>query len=239
MCRPDASHAGDLVPRATAILSNGGRRRPARASISALARHCSSSVRPALFDVVDSRTPSARRRRGADVVDDRRGRTRRSRPARRIREAVRAAGTDGDRIERGQRALRRGVVPPDRFDDVADELEPDRLGLGRGIEDRRRRRARRTRRARRRDLPGRNPASARRSPSSCGAISKPGCSDSAFAARPAGSLSRGSSARADAMTRRRGAGRQAVKRPARAEATSRCGVNPRYGSTSCDGNGST
>ena len=62
-----------------------------------------------------------------------------------------ALRSDDDLIERRQRSLRRRVVAAHRFDDVADELEADRLRFGTPDRNRRRRRGRRTRRARRRD----------------------------------------------------------------------------------------
>ena len=43
-------------------------------------------------------------------------------------------GADDDLIERRERSLCGCVVASQRFDDVADELEADRLRLGRGIE---------------------------------------------------------------------------------------------------------
>ena len=76
-----------------------------------------------------------RRRGGADVVNDRRrpiecqGIIRRKR----IRQQL-PLRTDDDPIERLERALGGRVVPPDRFDDVADELEADRLNLARRVE---------------------------------------------------------------------------------------------------------
>ena len=87
--------------------------------------------------------------------------------------------------------------------------------------------------------PGENPALARRSPRSCGAISIPVLTVRPAAASRAGALRRGSSARADAMTMRTWPVASRCSARARAAATSRCSVRPRYGSTSCDGNGAT
>ena len=69
------------------------------------------------------------------VVDDRRGSIERGGIVGPIigRQEL-ALRRDGDLIERCQRSLRGGVVPADRLDDVADELEPDRLRLERRIE---------------------------------------------------------------------------------------------------------
>ncbi len=70
---------------------------------------------------------------GARVVDDGGGSI--------DRFAVGAGGfdqlalrADDDPIDRGERALGRGIIAADRLDDVADELEPDRLRVGGRIE---------------------------------------------------------------------------------------------------------
>jgi hypothetical protein len=46
-------------------------------------------------------------------------------------------GQDADAVERGRRSLRRRVEPANRLDDVADELEPDRLAVagGKDVDD--------------------------------------------------------------------------------------------------------
>ena len=74
-----------------------------------------------------------------------------------------------------------------------------------------------------------------------GEISWPGADVKRGAHEPIGRrCSRGSSAGADAIDEPRGARRvSACRARARADAMSRCGARPRYGSTSCDGNGST
>ncbi len=61
----------------------------------------------------------------------------------------------------------------------------------------------------------------------------------ALAASDSGALSRGSSAAAEATTRRQRAWVRPWSTRARAEAMSKCGARPRYGSTSWDGKGST
>ncbi len=150
-----------------------------------------------------SRTRSPRRRRG--------GRSRRSSPCDRdaLGSSMRAGSGNSSccglttiSIERGLRTLRRGVEAADGFDDVADELEARSDSLRTPDRDRRRRRARRTRRVRRRDLPARTPRApaARSAPAATPSV--PGAMTRPAPASRSGALSRGTSARADATTRR-------------------------------------
>ena len=82
------------------------------------------------------------------------------------------------------------------------------------------------------------PAATSVSARAVGSMSCPGVNVSAVPARRGGSVRRGSSAAADAMTRRELPDASAYSARARADITSRCGFRPRYGSISCDGNGS-
>ena len=84
-----------------------------------------------------------------------------------------------------------------------------------------------------------NPARTRMSASSIGSMSSPGLSSSEAATSVPGSGSRGSSAAADATTMRAWPVARPCRARARADATSKCGSRPRYGSTSGDGNGRT
>ena len=59
---------------------------------------------------------------GAHVVDDRGRQV--------VAEQRFALRADRELIERGERSLRGRVVPPQRLDDVADELEADGLRFG-------------------------------------------------------------------------------------------------------------
>ena len=81
------------------------------------------------------------------------------------------------------------------------------------------------------------PASTRSSARSVGAISCPGLRSSDAPSRRPGPVTRGSSAAAEATTTRAVPPAIACSARARAEATPKCGARPRYGSTSCDGNG--
>ena len=83
------------------------------------------------------------------------------------------------------------------------------------------------------------PACASASARSTGEISSSGRSSRPAPARLDGGLSRGSIAAAEAITSRADPVLRAWSARARAEAISKCGDRPRYGSTSCDGSGST
>ena len=84
-----------------------------------------------------------------------------------------------------------------------------------------------------------NPASTR-VPAICRvSISSPGAMSSDSAMTASGGLTRGRSATADATTTRASPEAMVCRARARAEAMRRCGARPRYGSTSCDGNGTT
>ena len=84
---------------------------------------------------------------------------------------------------------------------------------------------------------GVNPPSASRSPSAIGDTMAPTARSCAASSRRAGRLTRGNNAGAEATTTRaRPRARAASARP-RADATSRCGAMPRYGSTSGAGSG--
>src|SRR4051812_35237244 len=70
-------------------------------------------------------------------------------------------------------------------------------------------------------------------------MSCPGTSDSDTAPSRSGGLTLGSSAAADATISLTAESAAPRKAPARADAMSKCGARPRYGSTSCEGNGRT
>ena len=84
-----------------------------------------------------------------------------------------------------------------------------------------------------------NPASTSSSPRSVGEMSWPGLRSIEASSSRSGALTRGSSAAADATITRAVPVASACSARARAEATPKCGAMPRYGSTSCEGNGST
>ena len=83
------------------------------------------------------------------------------------------------------------------------------------------------------------PASTSSSARSIGEMSCPGFKSSAAVSICSGDATRGSSAAADAITTRAVPRATACSARARTEVTPKCGARPRYGSTSCDGNGST
>ena len=84
-----------------------------------------------------------------------------------------------------------------------------------------------------------NPASCSRSPSAVGDTSPPGSISADASISRSGGLIRGSSAGADATTILTRSATRLCRTSARADATSKCGGNARYGSTSSDGNGRT
>ena len=83
------------------------------------------------------------------------------------------------------------------------------------------------------------PASTSSSARSVGAMSCPGFRSSDAARSRAGAVTLGSSAAADATMTRAVPLAAACSARARADATPKCGARPRYGSTSCEGNGRT
>ena len=121
---------------------------------------------------------------------------------------------DRSLIERGGRSLRRRVVGADRFDGVADELEPDRLlCAGRKEVDDAAADAELAR-TRRPDPAACSRRSASRSPRSIGEISWPGASVTDVRRRAVGRADAAAAApAADAITSRALPGRKRVQRP--------------------------